>query len=62
MNRPQSLWLVTCSCGWSRECLSEWTAKSVSKLHPRLGWVAVEHATRIEGPTDSGDERQLTLT
>ena len=55
-------WLVTCSCGWERECVSQRAAQSVSKLHPRLGRMDVEHATRIEGPNDSGGERQLTLT
>jgi hypothetical protein len=29
-------WLVTCSCGWGRECLSEWAAQSVSRLHHQL--------------------------
>ncbi len=30
-------WLVTCSCGWTRECSSRWAAESVAKLHPKLG-------------------------
>ena len=25
-----------CSCGWERECSSEWAAESASKLHPQL--------------------------
>ena len=25
-------WLVMCSCGWGRECSSEWAAKSVSRF------------------------------
>jgi len=29
-------WLVTCSCGWERECSSKWAAKSVSKLNQKL--------------------------
>jgi len=38
-------WLVTCSCGWARECISDWAAESVSKLHPQLGDVGVDHKT-----------------
>jgi hypothetical protein len=44
-------WLVTCSCGWGRECVSEWAAQSVSKLHPQLGQMDVPHVTRVEGWT-----------
>ena len=54
-------WLVTCSCGWERECSSEWAAHSVSKLHPQLGPTDVDHATRIEGPANSSRGAQLTL-
>jgi len=38
--RPR--WLVTCSCGWTRECSSEWAAQSGAKVHPRLAPVNVE--------------------
>jgi len=55
------LWLVICSCGWTRERSSEWAAKSVSKLHPRLGRVDVEHITRVEGPDNAPDESQPRL-
>jgi hypothetical protein len=55
-------WLVTCSCGWTREASSEWAAKSISKLHPRLAPVDVAHVTRIEGPGEPGKGQQLTLT
>jgi hypothetical protein len=30
-------WLVTCSCGWTRDCSSEWAAQSASRPHQRLG-------------------------
>jgi hypothetical protein len=55
-------WLVTCSCGWGRECSSEWAARSVAKLHPQLGPMDVAHVTQVEGPGDGTGERQLTLT
>jgi hypothetical protein len=42
-------WLVTCSCGWERECSSEWAARSVSKLHPQLAPMDVAHVTRVGG-------------
>jgi len=48
MVRPQ--WLVTCSCGWSRECISLWAAEGVAKLHPRLSVPGIEHAITIEEP------------
>jgi len=56
-------WLVTCSCGWERECVSEWAAGSASKLHRHLGAVGVEHATHVEGPAtgDHGSGEQLPL-
>ncbi len=57
--RPQ--WLVTCSCGWTREAVSEWAAKSISKLHPRLAQMDGAHITRVEGPDDRAGERQLSL-
>jgi hypothetical protein len=61
MVRPQ--WLVICSCGWTREAISEWAAKSLGKLHLQLAPMDVAHATRVEGPdqTASGAQ-QLTLT
>ena len=55
-------WLVTCACVWGRECVSEWAAQSVSKLHPQLAQVDVTHVTRIEGPGERAGERQLSLT
>lgn len=59
---PGSRWLVTCSCGWERETVSEWAARSVSTLHPQLASMDVAHGTRVEGPDDGGVGRQLTLT
>ncbi len=53
-------WLVVCSCGWSREAISEWAANSISKLHPKLARVDVAHVTRVEGPAESGGH-QLPL-
>jgi hypothetical protein len=59
---PKPRWLVTCSCGWERECASEWAARSVSKLHPQLGPTDVAHTTRVEGPDGSAGGQQLELT
>lgn len=59
---PKPVWLVTCSCGWERECFSEWSAESVARLHPKLGEMDVKHAIRIEAPGRPGDGEQLTLT
>jgi hypothetical protein len=54
-------WLVICSCGWERECSSEWAANSASTLHPRLAPTDVAHETRVEGSDDSERGQQLTL-
>jgi len=43
-------WLVTCSCGWGRECVSAWQAQAAAKLHQRLGDLDVKHSVRIEAP------------
>ena len=59
---PIRHWLVTCSCGWERECSSEWAARSVSKLHPQLAPMDVVHVTVIEGPDGRAGGQQLTLT
>ena len=56
-------WLVTCSCGWEGEAVSEWAAKSPCKLHPQLAAMDVAHVTRVVGPDQvSAGDRQLTLT
>jgi hypothetical protein len=59
---PKRRWLVTCSCGWEQECSSEWAARAVSKLHPQLVPMDVEHVTRVEGPDAGAGGQQLTLT
>jgi len=43
-------WLVTCSCGWERECVSAWQAHAAAKLHQRLGDFDVKHTVSIEAP------------
>ena len=60
VGRPR--WLVTCSCGWERECSTEWAASSVARLHPKLAAMDVAHVTRIEGPDEPGGGQQLSLT
>ena len=56
-------WLVTCSCGWEREAVSEWAAKSLCKLHPQLAAMDVPHVTRVDGPDQvAASGQQLTLT
>jgi len=61
MTEPRRIWLVTCSCGWERECASQWAAESVSKLHRQLGDVGVEHKTQVEAPGEFGPPEQLPL-
>jgi hypothetical protein len=52
-----------CSCGWEREPVSEWAAKSLFKLHPQLGAMDMKHVTRVEGPVQgAAGGPQLTLT
>jgi hypothetical protein len=58
----KSRWLVICSCGWERECSSEWAAQSVSRLHPQLASMAVAHVTKIERPPATPRDQQFTLT
>jgi hypothetical protein len=55
-------WRVMCSCGWERECSSEWAARSVAKLHPQRAPMDVAHVTRVERPDTGAGERQLALT
>jgi len=43
-------WLLICSCGWGRECVSRWQARAAAKLHHRLGDLDVNHAVRVEAP------------
>jgi len=51
-------WLVTCSCGWTRECSSRWAAESVTKLHPKLS--AGCHARRYGKGAAGRDHGQAT--
>jgi len=54
--------LVTCSCGWSRECISRWAAESVAKLHPRLSVPGTQHTITIDEPSaDPAPGTQLPL-
>jgi hypothetical protein len=59
---PKSTWLVICSCGWERECFSEWSAESVARLHPKLGEMGLKHDIRVEAPQGFKDDGQLPLT
>jgi hypothetical protein len=52
-------WLVTCSCGWGRECISEWAAQSVSRLHQQVAEVGAEHTTQIGSLDNLKDGGQL---
>ena len=60
--RPQ--WLVTCSCGWTREASSAWAATAIFRLHVRhLGDPGIEHTITIEEPpADSPGGEQFPLT
>jgi hypothetical protein len=59
--RGKLRWLVTCSCGWERECVSAWAAESVSRLHKQLGAVGVDHTTHVEVPAAPTSGEQLPL-
>ena len=52
MPESQARWLLTCSCGWTREFSQRWAAESAAKLHPKLGEPGTEHTVRIEAPPD----------
>jgi len=63
MRPPRPRWLVTCSCGWGRECISRWAAESVVKLHPRRSTPDVGHIITIhEPPAAVPSGTQLPLT
>ncbi len=55
-------WLVTCSCGCTRECSSRWAAECVAKLHPGLSVPGTQHTLTIEEPPNDALGEQLTLT
>ncbi len=58
--RPSG-WLLTCSCGWTREFSQRWAAESAAKLHPKLSAPGIEHTIMIEGPTNPDAPRQPKL-
>jgi hypothetical protein len=63
MTEAKPRWRVTCSCGWSRECISRWAAGSVAKLHPKLSVPSIEHTITIdEPPANAPPGTQLPLT
>jgi hypothetical protein len=53
-------WLVTCSCGWTRQAFSAWTATAIARLHARyLTGPDLEHDTvTIEELPDANVHRQ----
>jgi hypothetical protein len=57
-DEPKPRWLLTCSCGWTRECSSRWAAESAAKLHPKLSAPGTEHSVPIEEPPDPDAPRQ----
>ncbi len=63
MSEPGPRWFLTCSCGWSRECISGWAAERVAKLHPRLSVPGTQHTITNEEPlADAPPSTQLPLT
>ncbi len=46
----RSGWLITCSCGWTRELSQRWAAESAAKLHPKLSAAGVTHTLTIKEP------------
>ncbi len=56
-------WVVTCSCGSTRDCSSRWAAENVVKLHPKLSAPGVTHTFTVkEPPHETMGGPQLTLT
>jgi hypothetical protein len=52
MTTPKPRWIVRCSCGWDRKCVSQWAAESVAKMHPRLADPATVHTVSVDAPPD----------
>lgn len=54
-------WRITCSCGWTREASSAWTATAIARLHALyLIGPGTEHTTiTIEEPPDPDGERPI---
>ena len=58
MNKPR--WLLTCSHGLGKQCVSAWQAQAAAKLHQRLGELDVKHTVRVEVPeTPRGSQGAL---
>jgi hypothetical protein len=57
-------WLVTCSCGWTREASSAWAATALFRLHAQhLSDPGIEHTITIEEPpVEAPPGTQLPLT
>ncbi|MGH7368106.1 MAG: hypothetical protein ACREK9_17010 [Candidatus Rokuibacteriota bacterium] len=54
MTEPRPRWRITCSCGWTREASSAWTATAIARLHARyLTGPDTQHTTiTIEEPRE----------
>jgi hypothetical protein len=59
--RGKFRWFVTCSCGWGRECVSQWAAESVANLHPRLSVPGTQYSLTIEQPPNPDARGQSGL-
>ena len=60
--RSRGYWLVTCSCGWGRECISRWAAEGVVKLHPRLSVPGIRQPRRLDSPDGEGPPSRDTTS
>ena len=59
---PTPPWILTCSCGWTRQFSQRWATESAAKLHPKLGAPGIAHIVRMEPPqAGSSGEPHLTL-
>jgi len=60
MSVEKPVWLVTCSCGYERECISAWAATATAKLHVvHLGDKSVKHVVTVKKPPEPGARLQL---
>ena len=56
----EPLWLVICSCGDERECISAGAVTATAKLHVvHLGDEAVKHVVTVKNPPEAGGQLQL---
>jgi len=53
-------WVITCSCGWTRQASSAWTATAIARLHARylMGPDTTHDTITIEEPPAPGPRRQ----